>query len=319
MLPLKVIALLPKFLLIPALIILDAPLYYPPFGICFCSLGISIPRRNNRSAVQTSRRRPRLCHRFEQILVRPLFPPSLLVYQQTKILASSFLGPYCCYTGFCFEVDFVAFVVSAILLRNPHTNIGDSETPGGMKTYCSPAGRYSPNQGQLPADFWRNVEFKSGKGRGGGRFVQRTFKCNDQFIQPLKFRNAFLSQFAVNGVTGCINSSHLDRLNPNDAGGQYDSSGGANGQGNPQGSICLGYALTLPLLPQFSDKPNCSCNGRRTDTSTTWNWWSPVVHELASSAVMILPIVPQTRVSLSRTFSFFLSQVNTQIPKAARM
>ena len=141
----------------------------------------------------------------------------------------------------------------------------------------------------------------------------------DQFIQPLKFKNAFLSQFAVNGVTGCINSSHLDRLNPNDAGGQYDSSGGANGQGNPQGSICLGYVLTLPLLPQFSDKPNCSCNGRCTDTSTTWNWWSPVVHELVSSAVMILLIVPQTRVSLSRTFSFFLSQVNTQIPKAARM
>ena len=237
----------------------------------------------------------------------PSFPPSLLVYQQTKILASSFLGPYCCYTGFCVEVDLVTFVVSAILLRNPHTNIGDSETPGGMKTYCSPAGRYSPNQGQLPADFWRNVEFKSGKGRGGGRFVQRTFKCNDQFIQPLKFRNAFLSQFVVNGVTGCINSSHLDRLNPNDAGGQYDSSGGANGQGNPQGSICLGYVLTLPLLPQFSDKPNCSCNGRCTDTSTTWNWWSPVVHELVSSAVMILLIVPQTRVSLSRTFSFFLS------------
>jgi hypothetical protein len=41
-------------------------------------------------------------------------------------------------------------------------------------------------------------------------------------------------------VTGCIRPSHLSRLNPNDAGGQYDSSGGAGGRGNPQGSICLG-------------------------------------------------------------------------------
>ena len=41
-------------------------------------------------------------------------------------------------------------------------------------------------------------------------------------------------------VTGCIRPSHLSRLNPNDAGGQYDSSGGAGGKGNPQGSQCLG-------------------------------------------------------------------------------
>ena len=58
--------------------------------------------------------------------------------------------------------------------RNPHTNIGDSEVPGGMKTYCSPAGRYSPDQGQLPPDFWSNVEFKSGTSSRGARFAQRT-------------------------------------------------------------------------------------------------------------------------------------------------
>lgn len=43
----------------------------------------------------------------------------------------------------------------------------------GMKTYCSPEGRYSSQQGQLPADFWKNVEFKSGKGKNGGRYAQR--------------------------------------------------------------------------------------------------------------------------------------------------
>jgi len=42
-------------------------------------------------------------------------------------------------------------------------------------------------------------------------------------------------------VTGCINPQTLDRINPDDAGGQYDSSGGAGGQGNPAGSVCTGY------------------------------------------------------------------------------
>lgn len=59
------------------------------------------------------------------------------------------------------------------LLRYPHTNIGDSEYPGGMKTYCSQAGRYSPQQGQLPFDFWREVAFESGKGKHGKRYAQR--------------------------------------------------------------------------------------------------------------------------------------------------
>ena len=42
-------------------------------------------------------------------------------------------------------------------------------------------------------------------------------------------------------VTGCINPETLDRINPGDAGGQYDSSGGQGGQGNPAGSVCTGY------------------------------------------------------------------------------
>ena len=58
---------------------------------------------------------------------------------------------------------------------DPHTNIGDSEHPGGMKTYCTPAGRYDSRQGQLPGDFWSNVEFKTGKGTNGGRVAQRTY------------------------------------------------------------------------------------------------------------------------------------------------
>ena len=45
----------------------------------------------------------------------------------------------------------------------------------------------------------------------------------------------------VVAVTGCIRPEKLDRLNPRDAGGQYDSAGGAGGHGNPQGSVCLGY------------------------------------------------------------------------------
>ena len=57
---------------------------------------------------------------------------------------------------------------------DPHTNIGDSEHPGGMKTYCTPAGRYDSRQGQLPGDFWSNVEFKSGKGVNGGRYAKCT-------------------------------------------------------------------------------------------------------------------------------------------------
>jgi hypothetical protein len=41
-------------------------------------------------------------------------------------------------------------------------------------------------------------------------------------------------------VTGCIDPAVLDRLNSEDAGGQYDSSGGSNGAGNPAGSVCAG-------------------------------------------------------------------------------
>ena len=131
--------------------------------------------------------------------------------------------------------DNIVYVTDAnkfcmIMPRDPHTNIGDSEHPGGMKTYCSPAGRFdNPLQGQLPADFWSNVEFKSGISGRGARYAQ---------------------------LTGCIRPEKLSRLNPNDGGGQYDSSGGAGGRGNPEGSVCLGYKHYVELV-EPADKRAC--------------------------------------------------------------
>ncbi|KAF7331420.1 Allergen protein [Mycena kentingensis (nom. inval.)] len=131
--------------------------------------------------------------------------------------------------------DNIVYVTSAekfcmIMPRDPHTNIGDSEHTGGMKTYCSPAGRYNnPLQGQLPADFWSNVAFKTGNGPSGQRYAQ---------------------------LTGCIRPEKLSRLNPDDGGGQYDSSGGAGGRGNPEGSVCLGYKHYVELV-EPSDKRAC--------------------------------------------------------------
>ncbi|EGO05286.1 hypothetical protein SERLA73DRAFT_44150 [Serpula lacrymans var. lacrymans S7.3] len=119
-----------------------------------------------------------------------------------------------------------------IMPRDPHTNIGDSEHPGGMQTYCSSAGHYSADQGEIPAGFWSNVSFQSGTGVSGGRYAQ---------------------------LTGCIVPSLLDRLNPNDAGGQYDSSGGVNGQGNPQGSACLGYNHYVELVEPAGPRACIKC------------------------------------------------------------
>lgn len=41
-------------------------------------------------------------------------------------------------------------------------------------------------------------------------------------------------------MTGCIRPSLIDRLNQLDEGGQYDSSGGREGRGNPRDSVCVG-------------------------------------------------------------------------------
>ena len=60
-------------------------------------------------------------------------------------------------------------------------------------------------------------------------------------------------------VTGCIRSDKLDRLNPSDAGGQYDSSGGVSGMGNPQGSICLGYNHYVELVEPRGPRACIKC------------------------------------------------------------
>ncbi|KAH8810506.1 hypothetical protein DL96DRAFT_1627380 [Flagelloscypha sp. PMI_526] len=119
-----------------------------------------------------------------------------------------------------------------IMPRKAHTNIGDSEHPGGMQTWCSSSGRFDPSkQGKLPDNFWKTgkVALKVGKGKKGGRIAQ---------------------------LTGCINSASVSQLNPRDGGGQYDSSGGAGGRGNPQGSACLGYKHYVELV-EPSDSRAC--------------------------------------------------------------
>ncbi|KXN87224.1 hypothetical protein AN958_08614 [Leucoagaricus sp. SymC.cos] len=128
-----------------------------------------------------------------------------------------------------------------IMPRDPHTNIGDSEHPGGMKTYCSPSGRYSSIQGQFPPDFWSNVEFKTGTSSRGARFAQ---------------------------LTGCIQPEKLSRLNPDDGGGQYDSSGGAGGRGNPEGSVCLGYNHYVELVEPSARRACIKCCDNPADCPT---------------------------------------------------
>jgi len=119
-----------------------------------------------------------------------------------------------------------------IVPRTPHTNVGDSEHPGGMQSYCSASAKTSSKQGELPSDFWRNVAFKSGKGKNGGRFAQ---------------------------LTGCIRPETVDRLNPGDSGGQYDSSGGAGGHGNPQWSACNGYKHYVELMEPAGPRACIRC------------------------------------------------------------
>ncbi|KAF7377924.1 hypothetical protein MSAN_00216200 [Mycena sanguinolenta] len=119
-----------------------------------------------------------------------------------------------------------------IMPRTAHTNIGDSEQTGGMQSYCSASAHSSPSQGTLPGNFWSNVAFESGNGMNGKRYAQ---------------------------LTGCINPGSLDRLNAGDGGGQYDSSGGAGGSGNPQGSACAGYNHYVELVEPGSNRACIRC------------------------------------------------------------
>jgi len=94
---------------------------------------------------------------------------------------------------------------------NPHTDIGVAEG-SGTKTYCTAAARYDlANQGQLPSDFFSDAKYVAYTGPSGG---------------------------AIRQISGCINASHLSRLNPTDEGGQFDSSGAGN-NGVPFDSFCI--------------------------------------------------------------------------------
>jgi len=119
-----------------------------------------------------------------------------------------------------------------IVPRDAHTNIGDSEHPGGTTSYCSAAAKTSELQGTLSSDFWSNVDFTEGQGVNGERYAQ---------------------------LTGCIRPETLDRINPNDAGGQYDSSGGQDGQGNPVDSVCTGYNHYVELLEPAGPRACIRC------------------------------------------------------------
>ncbi|KAF8628296.1 hypothetical protein AX17_005999 [Amanita inopinata Kibby_2008] len=129
-----------------------------------------------------------------------------------------------------------------IVPKDAHTNIGDSEYPGGETTYCTAAARTSQDQGLLSDDFWRNVEFMQGNGVNGASFVQ---------------------------LTGCINPGTLDRLNPSDTGGQYDSNGGPSGQGNPMGSKCIGYNSYVELIEPAGPRACIRCCTDAADCPTT--------------------------------------------------
>ena len=55
--------------------------------------------------------------------------------------------------------------------RDAHTNVGDSEHPGGMTSYCSAKAKYSDEQGEFAPNFWSNVAYTTGE--GSGSYVQR--------------------------------------------------------------------------------------------------------------------------------------------------
>ncbi|KAJ7177026.1 hypothetical protein C8R46DRAFT_1346918 [Mycena filopes] len=119
-----------------------------------------------------------------------------------------------------------------IMPRSAHTDIGASEHPGGMKTYCSHEGRYSADQGELPDDFWSHVKFEQGQGKNGGKYAQ---------------------------LTGCIRPAHFSQLNAGDDGGQYDSSGGERGRGNPEGSVCLSYNHYVEIVEPAAPRACIRC------------------------------------------------------------
>ncbi|KAH6909789.1 hypothetical protein BKA70DRAFT_176202 [Coprinopsis sp. MPI-PUGE-AT-0042] len=119
-----------------------------------------------------------------------------------------------------------------IVPKEEHTEIGESEQPGGTTTYCSSNARYDDTQGEIPAGFWSQVDHATRSGVNGNRYTQ---------------------------LTGCINPEVLDRLSADDEGGQYDSSGGSEGIGNPEYSVCTGYSHYVELIEPLAQRACIRC------------------------------------------------------------
>ncbi|KAH9458962.1 hypothetical protein Pst134EA_019114 [Puccinia striiformis f. sp. tritici] len=116
-----------------------------------------------------------------------------------------------------------------VVPKDPYTKIGDSEKPGGEAVWCQDSyGKTSPSNGVFNGKFWTDVEIS---------------KPQDGVIQ----------------MTGCINVNACDRLNPKDDGGQYDSNGGTNSQGNPAGSYCGNYHSYVQLIEPAANRACIRC------------------------------------------------------------
>ncbi|KAG9049455.1 hypothetical protein FS837_010259 [Tulasnella sp. UAMH 9824] len=116
-----------------------------------------------------------------------------------------------------------------VMPKSPGTDIGASEFPGGTQTFCT--NPTDPSQGTIPPGFF-NAVYAEGTGVNGGRYVQ---------------------------LTGSINPGLIDRLNPADAGGQYDSDGGDGGNGNPIGSECEGFNSYVELIEPAGPRACIRC------------------------------------------------------------
>jgi hypothetical protein len=75
--------------------------------------------------------------------------------------------------------------------RNPHTNIGDSEHPGGMKSYCTASAHTSSAQGTLPGNFWQSGKVALKSGTSHGRFIQCELLQSFFFLQMRDFGPGF--------------------------------------------------------------------------------------------------------------------------------
>ncbi|WFD29872.1 hypothetical protein MSPP1_000886 [Malassezia sp. CBS 17886] len=112
-----------------------------------------------------------------------------------------------------------------LILPKHNMTIGDSEKPGGTKSFCTKP--YDSSQGKLHSDFWSEVHYKKTK-----KYAQ---------------------------LTGCIKPSVQSTLQSDDDGGQYDSNGGDGGKGNPRNSVCIGYAAYVELVEPAAKRACIRC------------------------------------------------------------